>query len=158
MDRLNTYSVLLRCPRYIHSGQEVSTGLGLGMALSFAPIFNNILDSSVWEEEYHVRLLWLTLLTLKDSDQVVRGYNAYKLARRANITPEEAQNALDILSSPDKKWPDQAFEGRRIEQVAGDSYRILNGAEYQTRMAQLLRRHYKTRKQREYRARQRAEQ
>lgn len=126
-----------------------------GMSLSFAPIFNNLLDSSIWEEPYHVRLLWLTLLVLKGSDQVVRGYNAYKLSRRANITPEEAQDGLDILSSPDKRWPDQAFDGRRIEQLGADCWRILNGAEYQTQMAQLLRRHYKAEKQKQYRARDR---
>jgi hypothetical protein len=123
------------------------------MSLSFAPIFNNILDSSIWEEPYHIRILWLTLLTLKGSDQVVRGYNAYKLARRANITPEEAQNALDVLSGPDKRWPDQPFDGRRIEEIAADCWRILNGSEYQTKMAQLLRRHYKSEKQRQYRKR-----
>src|SRR5438552_605588 len=124
------------------------------MSLSFAPIFNNLLDSSIWEEPYHIRILWITLLTLKGGDQVVRGYNAYKLARRANITPGEAQNGLDVLSSPDKRWPDQAFEGKRIEQVASESWKILNGAQYQTQMSQILRRNYKKEKQRGYRARE----
>jgi len=126
------------------------------MSLSFAPIFNNLLDSSVWEEPYHVRLLWLTLLVLKGRDQVVWGYNAYKLAKRANVTVKEAQEALEILSKPDKRYRDQAFDGRRIEQVAADSWRILNGAEYQTQMAVLLRRHYKAEKQKQYRARDRS--
>jgi hypothetical protein len=124
------------------------------MSLSFAPIFNTLLDSSIWEEPYHVRLLWLTMLTLKGSDQIVRGYNAYKLARRANITPEEAAEGLAILKNPDTRSGDQAFEGRRIEEVARDCWRILNGAEYQTQMAQVLRRKYKADKQRLYRAKE----
>lgn len=125
------------------------------VSLSFAPIFNTILDSSVWTEPYHVRLLWLAMLTLKGSDQVVRGYNAYKLARRANIEPEEALEALKILSAPDKRWPNQAYEGRRIEEVACDCWKVLNGAEYQTQMSQVLRRKYKADKQRQYRLRDR---
>ena len=123
------------------------------MSLSFAPIFNTILDSSIWTEPYYVRLLWLAMLTLKGGDQVVRGYNAYKLARRANIEIDEAEKALKILSTPDERWPDQPYEGRRIEEVARDCWKVLNGAEYQTQMSQLLRRKYKAEKQRQYRAR-----
>ena len=125
------------------------------MSLSFAPIFNSLLDSSIWEEPYHVRLLWITMLTLKGPDQVVRGYNAYKLARRANITPQEAQEGLDVLSNPDKRCPEQAFDGRRIELVAGDCWKILNGGEFQMQMAQVLRRNYQARWQKDKRARAR---
>jgi hypothetical protein len=93
------------------------------------------------------------MLTLKGSDQVVRGYNAYKLSRRANITIKEAEDGLRILSEPDKRSDDQAFDGRRIKEVARDCWLILNGSEYQTQMALVLRRKYKAEKQRQYRAR-----
>ena len=51
------------------------------------------------------------------------------LARLANISPEKAQEALEVLSSPDEDTLTQANEGRRIER-ADSGWRLLNWQSY----------------------------
>lgn len=123
---------------------------------TFAPVFQKILDSSVWTEPYHVRVLWTAMLTLKDSDHVVR-YNAFQLYRKANLeSEEEALDALRILQAPDRKRIEkQAHDGRRIQKVE-DGWLILNGQIYEDEMRKVSRRFYKARKERERRERIRA--
>jgi len=119
------------------------------MKNSFAPIFTKILDSSLWEEPYTVRLLFVAMLALKDADHVVR-YNDYQLHRRANLKLAEVGEALKILASPDQRRGQQEHEGRRIRKVA-DGWLVLNGQEYEEQMRAISRRVYQARKQREYR-------
>lgn len=94
------------------------------------PLFSKVVQSSLWVEPYHVRLLFLTMLAVKDRDHVVR-HSDFALHRLANITQAETQEALKILSSPDTRRQDvQEFDGRRIQKVA-DGWTILNGEKYQ---------------------------
>lgn len=117
---------------------------------TFAPLFQKILDSSIWSEPYHVRILWTAMLALKDSDHVVR-YSPYQLHRRANITQKEVMDALKILSSPDTIRSDpQPYQGRRIEKVE-DGWLVINGDKYEQEMRDVSRKFYKARKEREYR-------
>ena len=121
---------------------------------SFTPIFSKIVDSSIWEETYQVRVLWTTILALKDSDHVVR-YNAYRLARRANMTEQEVIDALEVLLKPDtRRLEEQPYDGRRLEKVE-DGYLVLNGHVYEQMMRDVSRKVYKARKEREYRERKR---
>lgn len=125
------------------------------MKNSFAPIFTSMLDSSIWGEPYHVRILWTAMLALQDSDHVVR-FNAYQLSRRANITEKEALDGLKVLSSPDQRRQEkQPFDGRRIEK-RDDGWFILNGQRFEEQMRLVSRRAYNARKQREYRNNKRA--
>ena len=103
----------------------------------------------MWDEPYHVRVLWVTMLAIKDFDHVVRK-NEYQLHKRANMSLEEVGEALRVLSSPDTRRPDQPFEGRRIDKVE-DGYLILNGQHYEDQMSRVSRRFYLARKAREYR-------
>lgn len=97
-----------------------------------------------------MRWLFIALIVLQDSDNVVRGYNAYKLHRRANLTLEEVEKGLKILESPDKRYGDQPYEGRRILAVE-DGWELVNGAVYQEEMRKIYRRSYNARKQKQYR-------
>lgn len=122
---------------------------------TWTPLFSKIVDSSIWAEPDYVVKIFLTMLALKDSDQVVR-YNAFALAQRAHKTEKEVLDALKILSSPDKKRLEpQPFEGRRIERV-DDGWKLLNGQFYEDMMRGLNRRAYKAAKQREYRERKKS--
>jgi hypothetical protein len=111
----------------------------------WVPIFSKLVDSSVWDESYPVRVLWTTMLALKDWDQVVR-YDAYGLGKRANMPLEEVEAALGVLEAPDGRRPGQPFEGRRIERVMeGEEFigwRILNGKKYEELMKRMKRRAY----------------
>lgn len=120
---------------------------------TWTPLFSKIVDSSIWVEPDYVVKVFLTMLALKDSDQVVR-YSAFALAQRAHKTEKEVLDALKVLSSPDKKRLEpQPFDGRRVEKVE-DGWKILNGQFYEDMMRGINRRAYKAAKQREYRERQ----
>jgi hypothetical protein len=118
---------------------------------TWAPIFSKIVDSSIWLEPDHVRLVWITLLAKKDADHVVRA-TAFMIASWAKKTEKEVLDALKVLSSPDtKRLEPQPFEGRRIQKVE-DGWQVLNGQQYENLMRGLNRREYKRHKQAEYRA------
>lgn len=88
------------------------------------------MDSSVWEEPYFVRVLFMTLMALKDPDHVVRK-TSYALSKRGNMTEQEVMDGLKILSEPDKRRVEpQPFEGRRIQQQDGGGWLILNAQKY----------------------------
>jgi hypothetical protein len=116
---------------------------------TFTPLFSGIVESSIWDEPHHVRVLWVTMLAIKDFDHIVRR-NEYQLHKRANMSMEEVMDGLGILSGPDSKRPGQPFDGRRIEKVDG-GWKILNGQFYEDQMREISRRFYKARKAREYR-------
>lgn len=118
---------------------------------TWTPLFSKLVDSSLWSEPDHVCKVFVTMLALKDADQVVR-YNAFGLAQRAHKTEKEVLEALKILSSPDKKRLEpQPFDGRRIEKVDG-GWKLLNGQFYEDMMRSLNRRAYQAQWQKEYRA------
>lgn len=117
---------------------------------TWTPLFSKIVDSSIWAEPDYVVKIFLTMLALKDADQVVR-YNAFALAQRAHKTEAEVLDALSVLSEPDRKRIEpQPFDGRRIEKVDG-GWLLLNGQYYEDMMRSLNRRAYKASKQKEYR-------
>lgn len=105
---------------------------------TYTPLWSEIVHSSVWKEPDHVRIVWITMLAVKGRDHIVR-LSAYALADVAKKTEAEVLDALKVLSSPDtKRIEPQPWEGRRIERVE-DGWLILNGAQYQKRMAGLNR-------------------
>jgi len=118
---------------------------------TWTPLFSKIVDSSVWTEPDNVVKVFLTMMALKDADQVVR-YNAFAIGQRAHKTEAEVLAALKVLGAPDKKRIEpQPHEGRRVEKVA-DGWLLLNGQYYEDLMRSINRRAYKAGKQREYRA------
>lgn len=120
----------------------------------FTPLFSQVVDSSIWEEPYFVRVLWMTMLAKKDSDHVVRG-NAYNISRWARMTEKEVIEGLKILASPDtKRLEPQTFDGRRIEKVE-DGWFVLNGDKYEKMMRKVSDQVRKARWAREQRARMR---
>lgn len=90
----------------------------------FVVIDAEILSSSVWSEAAHVRLVWLTLLILCDTDGYV-GAAVPGIARAAGVTLEEAQAALAVLQQPDPHSRTKADEGRRLREVER-GWRVLN--------------------------------
>jgi hypothetical protein len=125
------------------------------MKNSFAPVFSNIVDSSLWSEPDYVCKVFVTLLALKEQDHVAR-VNAFAIGKKcwpADIKGAESRalDALARLQSPDTtRIEPQPHEGRRIQKVEG-GYLILNGQYYEDMMRELSRKVYKARKEREYR-------
>jgi len=90
----------------------------------FVVIDAEMLSSSVWSEAPHVRLVWITLLILCDTDGYV-GAAIPGIANAAGVTLEEAQGALQRFQEPDEWSRTQTHEGRRIA-VAERGFQVLN--------------------------------
>lgn len=99
----------------------------------FVVIDAEILSSSVWSESAHVRLVWLTLLILCDTDGYV-GASVPGIARAAGVTLEQAEDALDVLAKPDPYSRTKAHDGRRIA-LAERGWTILNFREHLDRLS-----------------------
>lgn len=92
-------------------------------------LFTKILDSSIWLEDVTTRIAWLTFIAAMDENGFVGFASIANLARRANVTEEEASKAVKVLESPDENSSDPDFEGRRIERIEG-GWMVLNAEKY----------------------------
>ncbi len=117
----------------------------------YTKLFQSILDSTVWQESKETRLVWVTMLVMKNRNQIVES-SIPGLAKRAGVEIPEAEAALQRLKSKDPYSRTQEHEGRRIEDVDG-GWLILNGQKYRDKMNPDEIRAYKAQKQKEYRLR-----
>lgn len=119
---------------------------------TWAPLWNTIVTSTLWGESKEVRLLFVTMLALKDVNGIVLATTA-GLQRLANLDSfAETAAALKVLESPDQHTDTpQEFEGRRIERIPG-GWKILNHLKHRNEI-EVNRKEYQRRKQKEYRAR-----
>ncbi len=107
-------------------------------------------QSSIWMEEPHVRLVWISLLAVCDLDGIAR-VSEVAVPNLANLPKEQCDAALQVLSSPDPRSRSQDYEGRRIARVNG-GFRILNYFTYREVQSKALRAQYMREYMREYRA------
>ena len=94
----------------------------------FTKLFSTIVHSTVWREEMHVKVVWVTMLALADRN----GYVAASLpglADASRVTMEQCEDALTRLSAPDKHSRTKEHEGRRIAEVDG-GWALLNYTKY----------------------------
>lgn len=97
----------------------------------FTLLWEKILDSSLWEEAYHVRIVWIAILAMKNNEGKVL-CTTKALSRRANVTLEECQEAIKKFLSPDADPArrNDGFQGRRLE-VLPDGWMVINHEKYQ---------------------------
>lgn len=108
--------------------------------MPYTKLDHNILDSSVWQETKETRLLWITLLAMKDQHGNV--FAAIPgLAKRAGLTLPETVASLALLLGPDPYSRTPTQEGRRIETIQGGWY-VINHAIYSVKYNQEERREY----------------
>lgn len=88
------------------------------MSNDFTLLWSRILDSSVWQEPDHIRLVWITMLAMKSREGVVSA-SVLGLANRARVSLTHCQEALDKFLKPDPYSSTPDKEGRRIEAVPG---------------------------------------
>lgn len=100
----------------------------------FVKIYQTILDSSIWLEDQAVRIVWLTMLAMADSEGFVCA-SVGGLAHRARVERDDCDRALEVLSSPDPDSKDPSNEGRRIEKVDGGWF-VLNHGKYREMRSQ----------------------
>jgi hypothetical protein len=117
--------------------------------MGYSKLFNEIVLSTIWDAPDPVRLVWITMLAVKDRWHVVNS-SLPGLAHMARVSEKDCRKAIDILSSPDPESRSKEHEGRRIEEVDG-GWVVLNGEKYRNKMSLDERREYNRLKQREYR-------
>ncbi len=122
----------------------------LGMN-TYTKIFQSILDSTIWQETLATKVVWITLLAMKDRDGYV-GAAVPGLAARAGVTLQECETALSKFLSPDPYSRSKQDEGRRIREADG-GWVVLNHFKYRDMLNDEQRREYKRVKEAEYRKR-----
>lgn len=96
--------------------------------MSFAKLDNGIIHSSIWAESYPTRVLWVTILAMKDESGFVATSRS-GLIRASNITSEEFDVAIKALESPDPDSRTPENDGRRVEKIDG-GWIVLNHEKY----------------------------
>lgn len=99
----------------------------------FVVLDAEILSSSVWSESAHVRLVWITLLILCDTEGYV-GAALPGIARAAGVSLEQATEAMDRLQQPDPHSRTKDNEGRRLA-LAERGYQVLNFRQHLDRLS-----------------------
>lgn len=94
----------------------------------FTKIFSSILDSTIWCEPWHIKGVWITMLTMADPYGNVHA-SVPGLAKRATVSIEECEEALRKFQAPDPYSRTTDFEGRRIEAMEG-GWHLLNYLRY----------------------------
>lgn len=120
-------------------------------SMAYTKLFEDIIASSIWDEDDKTRLVWVTLLALKNRDHFVRGTPRF-LALAARVSQEDCDQALAKLSGPDASSRTPDNEGRRIRSEPG-GWTILNGEKYQHALSYEDRKAYNREKQAEHRRR-----
>ena len=117
----------------------------------YTKLFGSIVASTIWREPHTVRIVWITMLAVKNKDGVVEA-SLPGLADLSRVTIDECKSALECLMSPDEYSRTRDFDGRRIEPCNGGWF-VLNHEKYRNLMSADERKEYMRIKQQESRAR-----
>jgi len=108
--------------------------------MSYAKLFSNITESSLWSGSKESRLLFVSMLARADGTGFIEAALP-GLARLANLTLEETKQALAELMAPDPYSKTKTLEGRRVVEVDG-GYTLVNYEDYRNRRSEDERREY----------------
>ena len=106
----------------------------------YTKLFSSIITSTIWREDDKTRILWITMLALRNSRNIVEG-SIPGLADMARMTIAECEAALAKLLAPDAYSRTKDNDGRRIAAVDG-GWLILNGEKYREKQNEDERREY----------------
>ncbi len=101
--------------------------------MSYTKLFSEIVMSTVWREKDTTRLVWITMLALRNMHHVVEA-SVPGLADCARVSIKACRVAIKVLSEPDPDSRSQELEGRRIQAVDGGWF-IINGEKYRRKMS-----------------------
>jgi hypothetical protein len=97
----------------------------------FTKLFSDILHSTVWRTDMHVKVVWITMLAMSDRHgQVLSSIPG--LADMAKVSLDQCLDALKTLSSPDEYSRTKDFEGRRVAEIDG-GWLLLNYEKYRAK-------------------------
>lgn len=122
--------------------------------MGYTKLFSSILASSVWQENLPTKIVWITMLALRNERNEVEA-SLPGLAKFAGVTMEECEIAVKKFEGPDQYSRNADNDGRKVERCQA-GWRILNGEYYRTLMSIDERREYNRLKQAEYRKRRKS--
>jgi hypothetical protein len=97
----------------------------------YTKLHSVILDSSIWGEPLHVRVVFLTALAMADgSGQFECSIGGF--ARRAQVTLEQCREALEVLQGPDADSRD-GTTGERLQFEGAGLWTVINHGAYRER-------------------------
>ncbi len=89
------------------------------MRLQYTPIFRAIVTTRLWTQPHHVVRVWLWMSVVADPEGYLPA-DVAGVAIGANVSPQEARDALAFLEAPDPDAdPEDASEGRLVRRVRG---------------------------------------
>lgn len=113
------------------------------MTDSFCKLASGIILSTIWREDDHTRILWITMLAVKGRDHRVLA-SVPGLAAVANLPIASVRAGLQKLMSPDPDSRTKDHEGRRIIEIEGGWF-VVNGEKYRNYMSKAERNEYQAR-------------
>ena len=118
---------------------------------TYAKLFSSLVTSTIWREDDKTRIVWITMLALKNRHGDVAG-SIPGLAAMANVAVDDCVKALEKLKAPDPYSRSKEFQGCRISEIEG-GWHVLNHKKYRAAMSEEARREYKRLWQAEHRKR-----
>lgn len=94
----------------------------------YTKLFATLIHSTVWREEMHIKVVWITMLAMADEQGDVWA-SVPGLADAARVSVEQCEDALARLAAPDRYSRTRDHEGRRIATMEG-GWRLLNYLKY----------------------------
>jgi len=94
----------------------------------FTKLFSTIIHSTVWREDMHVKVVWVTLLAMADRNGRIWA-SVPGLADASRVSLPQCREALAKLSGPDPDSRTKTNEGRRIKEIDG-GWELLNYLKY----------------------------
>jgi hypothetical protein len=121
----------------------------------YTKLWDAILYSTIWDEENHVRILWITMLAMCDSGGYV-GAAVPGLCKAARLHRPQVDDALKRLMSPDKDSRTKDHDGRRIAEADG-GWIVLNYEKHREASEEAIRREQNRQRQHRWRLKRQAE-
>ena len=94
------------------------------MAINYTILKSSIIYSSIWAEDSDTRIVWLTLLAMRNKDGEIFA-SMTGLAHAARVDVEATRMAIAKFLAPDPDSVTKENEGRRIVEIQG-GWRLLN--------------------------------
>lgn len=111
------------------------------MSDTYTKLFSSITESTIWSAPYPTRIVWITMLAMANADGEVFA-PLPGLARRANVSLEEAEAAIASFQTPDPYSRTKDEDGRRVVEIDG-GWRLVSHAKYRAVRDEAERREYK---------------
>jgi hypothetical protein len=121
--------------------------------MGYTKLFSSIVASSIWNEDAETKVVWITMLALKNERHMVES-SVGGLVKLSGVNDAKVTEALAKFAADDPDSRSTEHGGKKIERRDGGWF-ILNGEKYARSMSADERKEYQRVKQAEYRKRKR---